>query len=149
MCTHCRSTIIGDCVSRLFAFVGHEVERVNHVGDWGTQFGMLLANLFDQYPDVGQPGAAVPNLSNLQVFYKVLPLAASISLLLSFHRLQSSFSLHPLDPLEQDAKKRFDNEEDFKKRAYQHVVALQAHDARHKAAWNVICDVSRRGLFIN
>ena len=82
MCSHCRSTIIGDCLSRLFAFVGHEVERVNHVGDWGTQFGMLLANLFDQYPDVGQPGAAVPNLSNLQAFYKVLPLAASISLLL-------------------------------------------------------------------
>lgn len=68
-----RSTIIGDCLSRLFAFVGHEVERVNHVGDWGTQFGMLLANLFDQYPDVGQPGASVPNLSNLQAFYKARP----------------------------------------------------------------------------
>lgn len=54
---------------------------MNHVGDWGTQFGMLLANLFDQYPDVGQPGASVPNLSNLQAFYKVI---LSACLCLSF-----------------------------------------------------------------
>lgn len=40
---HLRSTIIGDSIARLFEFLGHTVIRLNHVGDWGTQFGMLLA----------------------------------------------------------------------------------------------------------
>lgn len=40
---HLRSTVIGDSIARLFEFLGHRVLRLNHVGDWGTQFGMLLA----------------------------------------------------------------------------------------------------------
>jgi arginyl-tRNA synthetase len=40
---HLRSTIIGDCLARLFEFLGHDVLRLNHVGDWGTQFGMLIS----------------------------------------------------------------------------------------------------------
>lgn len=40
---HLRSTIIGDSVSRALEFLGHKVIRVNHIGDWGTQFGMLIA----------------------------------------------------------------------------------------------------------
>jgi arginyl-tRNA synthetase len=40
---HLRSTIIGDCLARLFEFLGEDVLRLNHVGDWGTQFGMLIA----------------------------------------------------------------------------------------------------------
>lgn len=40
---HLRSTIIGDCLARTFEFLGHEVVRVNHIGDWGTSFGMLIA----------------------------------------------------------------------------------------------------------
>ncbi|MDY3199178.1 MAG: arginine--tRNA ligase, partial [Pseudomonadaceae bacterium] len=42
---HLRSTIIGDAVARVLEFLGHTVIRQNHVGDWGTQFGMLLAYL--------------------------------------------------------------------------------------------------------
>lgn len=42
---HLRSTIIGDSVCRLLEFCGHDVLRVNHVGDWGTQFGMLITYL--------------------------------------------------------------------------------------------------------
>lgn len=42
---HLRSTIIGDAISRIIEFLGHEVIRQNHVGDWGTQFGMLIAYL--------------------------------------------------------------------------------------------------------
>ena len=42
---HLRSTIIGESVCRVLEFVGHNVHRVNHVGDWGTQFGMLIAHL--------------------------------------------------------------------------------------------------------
>jgi len=48
---HLRSTIQGDSVCRIFEFLGYEVERVNHVGDWGTQFGMLIAELDDNFPD--------------------------------------------------------------------------------------------------
>lgn len=40
---HLRSTILGDVFARVLAFVGHEVIRQNHIGDWGTQFGMLIA----------------------------------------------------------------------------------------------------------
>ncbi len=39
---HLRSTIIGDTITRILEFSGHDVLRVNHVGDWGTQFGMLI-----------------------------------------------------------------------------------------------------------
>lgn len=42
---HLRSTIIGDAVVRTLEFLGHNVIRANHLGDWGTQFGMLIANL--------------------------------------------------------------------------------------------------------
>ncbi len=40
---HLRSTIIGDCICRVLEFLGHDVIRQNHIGDWGTQFGMLIA----------------------------------------------------------------------------------------------------------
>ena len=39
---HLRSTVIGDCIARVLAFQGHHVIRQNHIGDWGTQFGMLI-----------------------------------------------------------------------------------------------------------
>lgn len=42
---HLRSTIIGDCLARCFSFVGHDVLRLNHIGDWGTAFGMLITYL--------------------------------------------------------------------------------------------------------
>jgi arginyl-tRNA synthetase len=48
---HLRSTVIGESVARILEFAGHAVERVNHVGDWGTQFGMLLAHLRATQPD--------------------------------------------------------------------------------------------------
>jgi arginyl-tRNA synthetase len=45
---HLRSTIIGDCICRLLEFFGHKIIRQNHIGDWGTQFGMVLAYLKEQ-----------------------------------------------------------------------------------------------------
>jgi arginyl-tRNA synthetase len=42
---HLRSTIIGDAIARILAFVGHEVVRDNHIGDWGTQFGLLIMGM--------------------------------------------------------------------------------------------------------
>ncbi|MCC7145059.1 MAG: arginine--tRNA ligase [Phycisphaeraceae bacterium] len=45
---HIRSTCIGDALARVLMFLGHQVARQNHLGDWGTQFGMLLEHLLDQ-----------------------------------------------------------------------------------------------------
>jgi len=45
---HLRSTVIGDALARVLAFQGHRVTRQNHVGDWGTQFGMLIEHLVEQ-----------------------------------------------------------------------------------------------------
>lgn len=61
---HLRSTIIGDAVARVLEFLGDEVIRQNHVGDWGTQFGMLLAYLEEN------PAAAESELSDLEQFYR-------------------------------------------------------------------------------
>jgi arginyl-tRNA synthetase len=44
---HLRTTVVGDAIVRVLEFLGHEVLRANHIGDWGTQFGMLLEHLLD------------------------------------------------------------------------------------------------------
>merc|ERR1711988_696516 len=64
---HLRSTIIGDSVCRLLEFLGHDVLRLNHIGDWGTQFGMLIAHLQDEFPNYK---SEVPPIKDLQEFYK-------------------------------------------------------------------------------
>ena len=64
---HLRSTIIGDSVCRLLEFLGHSVMRLNHTGDWGTQFGMLIAHLTDEFPDFL---TVSPPISDLMAFYK-------------------------------------------------------------------------------
>ena len=51
---HLRSTIIGDALARVLRFLGHEVIAQNHVGDWGTQFGMLTAYLVDAEQKIGR-----------------------------------------------------------------------------------------------
>ena len=62
---HLRSSIIGDSIARLLGFLGHRVIRQNHVGDWGTQFGMLVAYLVEQQKD-----NAAFELSDLEQFYR-------------------------------------------------------------------------------
>src|SRR4029078_324251 len=49
---HIRSTIIGDCLARLFEFLRQDVLRLNHLGDWGTQFGMLITYMYEFSPAV-------------------------------------------------------------------------------------------------
>jgi len=63
---HVRSTIIGDAAVRTLEFLGHKVIRANHVGDWGTQFGMLIAYLEKQQ----QENAGEMALSDLEEFYR-------------------------------------------------------------------------------
>ncbi len=60
---HLRSTIIGDAVARVLEALGHTVIRQNHVGDWGTQFGMLLTHMTET-------GADSNTLSDLEDFYR-------------------------------------------------------------------------------
>ncbi|MEF3090351.1 arginine--tRNA ligase [Raoultella scottii] len=63
---HLRSTIIGDAAVRTLEFLGHKVIRANHVGDWGTQFGMLIAYLEKQQ----QENAGEMALADLEGFYR-------------------------------------------------------------------------------
>ncbi len=70
---HLRSTIIGDCIWNLLQFLGHEVIPQNHIGDWGTQFGMLCALLARKRIAIGKSGHDVSNaiiLSDLESFYR-------------------------------------------------------------------------------
>ncbi len=62
---HLRSTIIGDAIARLLGLAGHDVVRQNHIGDWGTPFGMLIEHLLD----VGEGGAQA-DMGELSAFYR-------------------------------------------------------------------------------
>lgn len=64
---HLRSTIIGDAICRILEFLGNDVMRVNHIGDWGTQFGMLIAHLEDTCPNYI---TEKPDIGDLESFYK-------------------------------------------------------------------------------
>src|SRR5258708_7312899 len=64
---HLRSTVIGDSIARLLSFQGHHVVRQNHIGDWGTPFGMLIEHLLDQKAE--QANVDV-DLDQLVAYYK-------------------------------------------------------------------------------
>ncbi|XP_019438559.1 PREDICTED: arginine--tRNA ligase, cytoplasmic-like isoform X1 [Lupinus angustifolius] len=65
---HLRSTIIGDTLARMLEFSHVKVLRRNHVGDWGTQFGMLIEFLFEKFPNPEEVNEAA--IGDLQAFYK-------------------------------------------------------------------------------
>ena len=64
---HLRSCIHGESICRIFEYLGHDVLRVNHTGDWGTPFGMLIAELDAKFPNFLEE---TPEISDLQTFYK-------------------------------------------------------------------------------
>ncbi|MFP5274207.1 arginine--tRNA ligase [Coleofasciculus sp.] len=66
---HLRSTIIGDCIARILEFRDHDVLRLNHVGDWGTQFGMLITYLREVCPEALTTAEAV-DIGDLVSFYR-------------------------------------------------------------------------------
>ena len=109
---HLRSTIIGDSIARVQEFMGHDVLRLNHVGDWGTQFGMLITHLKEACPEALEAGSKV-DIGDLVAFYK-------------------------------QAKKRFDEDDDFKTRSREAVVGLQSGDAIATQAWKALCEQSRQ-----
>ncbi len=66
---HLRSTIIGDCLARLFEFMGDDVLRINHLGDWGTSFGMLIAYMKQNAASI-LDGKEKTDLQCLMAMYK-------------------------------------------------------------------------------
>ena len=110
---HLRSTIIGDAISRVLDLLGHNVIRQNHVGDWGTQFGMLLT-----YMGELKQASAESTGSELAV------------------------QLADLEKFYQAAKIRFDENKDFAKQARDNVVKLQAGDAEFLKLWQQFIDTS-------
>ncbi|KXZ44683.1 hypothetical protein GPECTOR_63g12 [Gonium pectorale] len=114
---HLRSTIIGDTLCRIFEYCESDVLRLNHVGDWGTQFGMLIEHMADtrkaRVAAGGEDKDADEDVADLQELYRA-------------------------------AKKRFDEEEEFKTRAREAVTRLQSGDPVSLASWQRICAASRR-----
>jgi arginyl-tRNA synthetase len=66
---HLRPAVIGDCISRILEFIGDDVLRVSHVGDWGTPFGMLIAYLQTEYPEALTTDETL-DLGDLSSFYR-------------------------------------------------------------------------------
>ena len=66
---HLRSTIIGESIARLFEYLGYDVLRLNHIGDWGTQFGMLIAYIKKFHPEVFFEDTQIP-IETLMQWYK-------------------------------------------------------------------------------
>ncbi|MBS2964228.1 arginine--tRNA ligase [Actinocrinis puniceicyclus] len=111
---HLRSTVIGDALVRLLEFTGTKVIRQNHLGDWGTQFGMLIQYLVE-HPELrahaeGESGSEA--ISRLNALYR-------------------------------DSRARFDNDPEFADRARRRVVALQAGDRETLEGWREIVAESK------
>lgn len=130
---HLRSTIIGDVISRILEYyeddqedTRYDVMRLNHLGDWGTQFGMLIAymkreGLYQRVLDEWQP----EHINN-----------GSSGDLVTLHDLQEFY---------RSAKLMFDADEAFKREAHAEVIALQSgQDAECIKAWQFLCECSRR-----
>jgi len=103
-------------LSRVLEFLGHKVVRINHVGDWGTQFGMLIHFLKTQYPHLS---AASP---------------------MTFPEL----SIADVVKCYKESKQLFDRDERFKELARLEVVKLQQGDLLNKQLWQWLCGLSRQ-----
>ena len=110
---HLRSTIIGDALARMFEFAGAEVIRQNHVGDWGTPFGMLIEHLIDS-------GISAQQLSTDAKDVKPNKLS-------NFYR---------------DARAKFESSCTFSERSKHRVVLLQSGDCESMRLWQTLRDAS-------
>jgi arginyl-tRNA synthetase len=124
---HLRSTIIGDAISRAIEAQGHEVIRQNHIGDWGTQFGMLIAYMISP-AGLDSMQFAIERLNNLTPAEAALEEESLISDLEVFYR---------------SAKRRFDENPSFQELARLLVVKLQAGDPKILERWREIVDETR------
>ncbi|MFG2782926.1 arginine--tRNA ligase [Streptomyces prunicolor] len=116
---HLRSAVIGDALVQLLEFTGESVVRRHHIGDWGTQFGMLIQYL-DEHPGELDHGDA---------------------------DVTGEEAMSNLDRLYKAARKLFDSDEEFKTRARRRVVELQAGEPQTLAAWQKFVDESKIYFF--
>ncbi|MFA5239129.1 MAG: arginine--tRNA ligase [Phycisphaerae bacterium] len=116
---HLRSTILGDCICRLLEFEGHTVIRQNHIGDWGTQFGMLIEQVFE-----GRMAAAYEGATGNKVY------------------TEGNFSVSDTEELYRKAKKRDDSEPEFAQKARKWVVELQQGNNLAVSFWGSIVRAS-------
>ncbi|MHC4521401.1 MAG: arginine--tRNA ligase, partial [Planctomycetota bacterium] len=114
---HLRSTIIGDAICRIVEFLGHDVIRQNHIGDWGTQFGMLINYMLH-----------VHTASRIE---KV-----------SGTRPEDAFALEDMEHLYRRAKQEFDSDPEFAERSRRYVVDLQKGVQNVVRQWREIVDLS-------
>lgn len=114
---HLRSAVIGDAMVRVLEFTGENVVRRHHIGDWGTQFGMLIQYLIE-HPDQLSHGTAEGE-------------AAGEAAMTSLNRLYKA------------SRTLFDSDEEFKARSRDRVVALQAGDPGTIAMWQRFVDESK------
>ncbi|MET9063383.1 arginine--tRNA ligase [Streptomyces antibioticus] len=117
---HLRSAVIGDAVVQLLEFTGESVVRRHHIGDWGTQFGMLIQYL-DEHPH--------------ELDHK------------DADGVSGEEAMSNLDRLYKAARKLFDADEEFKTRARRRVVDLQAGDPQTLAIWQKFVDESKIYFF--
>ena len=115
---HLRTTIIGDSLARVLGFLGAEVTRQNHLGDWGTQFGMLI-----QYLD--EHSAAAWHQDELSA---------------------DTSAVSALDELYKAARREFDADPAFADRSRQRVVDLQSGDPATLAKWKEIVAESEKAF---
>lgn len=120
---HLRSAVIGDAVVRILEFAGETVVRRHHIGDWGTQFGMLIQYL-DEHPH--------------ELDHKATGAAAGVS---------GEEAMSNLDRLYKAARRLFDSDEEFKTRARRRVVDLQAGEPGTLATWQRFVDESKIYFF--
>ncbi len=146
---HLRSSIIGDAAVRTLEFLGHKVIRQNHVGDWGTQFGMLLAYLEEQRSEQGDE----LDLEDLEAFYRAAKLRFDESGIFADHARQLVVRLQSGDPHCNKLWSEF-NEISLShcQKVYDELnVSLTRKDVMGESAYNamlpqVIEDLSRAGL---
>jgi arginyl-tRNA synthetase len=119
---HLRSAVIGDAVVQILEFTGENVVRRHHIGDWGTQFGMLI-----QYLDEHPHELDHKETDDLQA--------------------SGEEAMSNLDRLYKAARRLFDADEEFKTRARRRVVDLQAGDPDTLATWQKFVDESKIYFF--
>jgi len=135
---HLRSTVIGDALGNALEHNGHRVVRLNHVGDWGTQFGMLIALMEE---DEEENKALLAGGEREEGDVKEDDDVIKDDLLSSS---SGGASIGDLVGFYRAAKKRFDESDEFKERARKKVVDLQSGDPLTRRKWTSICEVSRR-----
>ncbi|MGY0059594.1 arginine--tRNA ligase [Streptomyces sp. LZ34] len=124
---HLRSAVIGDAVVRILEFAGEKVVRRHHIGDWGTQFGMLIQYLMEHPHELDHKGA-----KGDQGDRDDKDLAAS-----------GAEAMSNLNRLYKAARALFDSDEAFKERSRRRVVDLQAGDEETLALWRRFVDESK------